>query len=62
MVLDSITEEIRKIRHELAARFDNDVHRIGANLRRQQEESNRPLIRLPPREPRHSGKGTAKPN
>ena len=47
-----ITEEIRRIRHELAARFDNDLDRIVDDLQRQQRESGREYIRLPKREPR----------
>jgi len=49
---DSPTEEIRAIRHELAAKFDNDVKRIGDDLRRRQKESGREYIRLPKRRPR----------
>ncbi len=47
-----ITEEIRTIRHELAAHFDNDLDRIVEDLRRQQRESGREYIRLPKRLPR----------
>ena len=47
-----ITDQIRAIRHELAARFDNDLDRIVADLRRQQRESGRDYIELPRREPR----------
>jgi len=46
---DSPTDEIRAIRHELAAKFDNDIKRIGDDLRRQQRESGREYIRLPRR-------------
>jgi hypothetical protein len=51
-MINPITEEIRAIRHELAARFDNDLHRIVADLQRQQRESGREYIRLPKRPPR----------
>jgi hypothetical protein len=51
---DGITEEIREIRHQLAARFDNDVDRIGADLRRREAESGRRIVRLPRRQPRHA--------
>ena len=47
-----ITEEIRRIRRELAARFDNDLDRIVDDLQRQQRESGREYIRLPKRGPR----------
>jgi len=46
------TEEIRAIRHELAAQFDNDLDRIVADLQRQQRESGREYITLPKRTPR----------
>jgi len=34
-----ITKQIRQIRHQLAAKFDNDLDRIFDDLRRQQRES-----------------------
>ena len=49
--MKSPTDEIRAIRHELAARFDNDIDRIFADLLRQQRESGRKYIRLPKRSP-----------
>ena len=52
MVRDSITEEIREIRHRLAEKFDNDVDRIGEDLRRRQGASGRRLVQLPKRPPR----------
>lgn len=51
MVHNPITEEIREIRHRLAAQFDNDVYRIGAEIRRRQAESNRRIVRRPKRQP-----------
>ena len=51
MIHDAITEEIRRIRHELAARFDNDIDRIAEDLQRQQRESGREYITLPKRPP-----------
>ena len=50
--MKSPTDEIRAIRHELAARFDNDLTKIAADLMRQQRESGRKYIRLPKREPK----------
>ena len=44
-------DEIRAIRRELAARFDNDVHRIAEDTRRRQRESGRTYISLPKRLP-----------
>ena len=51
MVPNPITEEIREIRHRLAAQFENDVFRIGAETRRRQTASGRRVIRLPSRTP-----------
>ena len=51
MVRNPITEEIRDIRHRLAAECDNDVYLIGAELRRRQAASGRRLVRLPKRTP-----------
>jgi hypothetical protein len=51
MTVNSITEEIRKIRHRLAAAQGNDVFRIGEELRRREQESGRNIVRLPKREP-----------
>jgi hypothetical protein len=52
MIRDTITESIRATRHALAAKFDNDIKRIGDDLRRQQKESARTIVRLPKRRPR----------
>ena len=49
----SPTDEIRAIRRELAARFDHDLNRIVADLRRQQRESGRVYMTLPKRPPRN---------
>ncbi len=51
MIRDSITEEIREIRRQLAARLDNDVDRIGDDLRRRESGSGRRIVRLPARSP-----------
>jgi hypothetical protein len=52
MFRDAITEEIREIRHQLAERFENDVDRIGDDLRRREASSGRRIVRLPKRPPR----------
>lgn len=49
--IPSPTEEIRAVRHALAAKFGNDLQRIVDDLRRQQRESGREYIRLPKRLP-----------
>jgi len=51
MAHNPITEEIREIRHRLAAQCDDDVYRIGAELRRRQSVSGRRVVRLPKRTP-----------
>jgi hypothetical protein len=40
---DPIVEELHAIRREIAARFDNDVHRIAADARRRQAASGLPV-------------------
>jgi hypothetical protein len=52
MVDDPIVEEIRAIRHQLAAQFDNNIHRIAEDLQRKERESGRKYVTLPPRPPR----------
>lgn len=46
------TEEIRDARHRLAARFNNDLDRIVADLRRQESESDAAFVTLPSRSPK----------
>ena len=49
MPSDPITEEIRNIRDELAARFDNDVSRIFADVREREATDGRTYVTLPKR-------------
>ena len=51
MIKKPIVEEIREIRHRLAAQFDNDVYQIGAEIRRGQAASRRRVVRRPRRKP-----------
>jgi len=51
MIDNPIIEEIREIRHRLAAQFGNDVFRIGAEIRRGQSASGHRVVRRPRREP-----------
>lgn len=44
---DSIVEEVRKARTEHAAQFDNDLHRIVADLKSRQKRHGSRLVRLP---------------
>jgi len=46
---DCITEEIRGIRRELAARFDNDVVRIFADARQRERSDGCVYVTLPKR-------------
>jgi hypothetical protein len=59
---DPITEEIRAIRHALAAKFDNDIHRIGEDIRQRELASGRKFVQLPKRPlrpmPRVNGEDT----
>lgn len=50
MIIDP-TEDIKRIRRALAAKFDNDVARIGEDIRLQQRLSGRVYITLPKRHP-----------
>lgn len=62
MYHDPITEEIRELRHQLAERFDNDIDRIGEDLRRREAESGRRIVRRPKRAPRPTAVQTPQPS
>lgn len=49
MIEDPIVKEIRQIRRAYAERFNNDVHAICEDLRRQERESDREF--RPPSQP-----------
>ncbi len=52
---DEIVEEVRRARHEHAAKFGNDLAAIFADLKektKQARESGRKVVSLPPRRPR----------
>jgi hypothetical protein len=49
MIVDPITEEIREIRHALAAQYGNDLNRIFDALQNSERESGRQFISLPMR-------------
>ena len=46
---DSITDEIRATRHNLASRFGNDLNLILADIRRRESSDGRQYVTLPPR-------------
>lgn len=56
---DPIIEEIRRIKHEFAARFNFDVHAIGEEIRRLERESGREIV-MPPKRPRRPEAAIAK--
>lgn len=49
MTEDPIVAEFRKVRHEHAAKFNNDIAAIFADIRRQEKESGRQYVSFPPR-------------
>ena len=49
MISDSITDEIRGIRHALAAQFGNDLDLILADIRRREASDGRTYVSLSPR-------------
>ena len=61
---DSIIEEIRRIREEHAAKFNYDPKAIFADLKRQEEQSDKTFVSFParriqpvertPKKPRHA--------
>jgi hypothetical protein len=42
-------DEILAIKRRLAAKFDNDIHRIAEDIRRRQSDDGRVVVSLPPR-------------
>lgn len=46
---DPIVDEVRKARAEHAARFDNDLNRIVADLQTRQKRHGSRLVRLQPK-------------
>ena len=52
----TIVDEVREIREKLAAEFNYDIARIGADAQRREKKSGHPLIQPPKR----AGKRPAK--
>lgn len=48
---DEIVEEVRRVREELASKFDHDIDAIIANARKEQEISDRKVVSFPPKRP-----------
>lgn len=51
MWTDEIVEETRKAREEYAAKFNYDLEAIYEDLKRQEQQSQRKIVSLPPKEP-----------
>ncbi len=51
MCADKIVEETRKAREEYAAKFNYDLEAIFEDLKRQEQQSQRKIVSLPPKEP-----------
>jgi hypothetical protein len=51
MWIDMIVEETRKIREEHAAKFNFDLKAIYEDLKNQENESDREVVALSPKEP-----------
>ena len=49
MLQDEIVEEIHRIRDEYAKSFNYDLKAIFADLQKQQAESGREVVKLPPK-------------
>ena len=49
MTTDSITDDIRRIRHGLAAQFGNDLDAILADIRKREALDGRTYVSLSPR-------------
>lgn len=61
MPSDPITEEIRNIRHNLAAQFGNDISRIFADARQREASDGRTYVTLPKRPARTQAATNAGP-
>lgn len=51
MSSDPIVAEIHRIREQIAARFNYDVHAIGEYARQRDAASGQEVVRRPPRRP-----------
>lgn len=49
MTEDPIVAAVRKVRHEHAAKFNNDIAAICDDIRRQEKESGQKYVSYPPR-------------
>lgn len=47
---DEIVEEVRKVRDEYAAKFNYDLDAIYGDIKKQEKQTRRKVISLPPKE------------
>jgi hypothetical protein len=47
---DEIVEEVRKVRDEYAAKFNYDLDAIYEDIKKQEKQTRRKVISLPPKE------------
>jgi hypothetical protein len=57
MFRDPIVEEVRAARQRHAKQFGYDLRRIAEDLRKRQEQSQRPVVPFPPKPPRRKTSG-----
>ncbi len=50
---DEIVEEVRRVRHEHAAKFGNDLAAIFADMQERTRKSGRKVVSFPPRPVSH---------
>ncbi len=53
---DPIVQEVRRVREEMAAKFNYDVRAIVRHLQKEQKHSGRKAVRLPPKKLLASGR------
>lgn len=51
MIEDPIVKEVREVRERHAARFNYDLKKITEDLKRQEEQSGKKIVSLPPKRP-----------
>lgn len=49
---DEIVEEVRKVRLEYAAKFNNDLEAIFKDIKEQEAKSDREVVSRPPKKPK----------
>ncbi len=49
MMKDPLVDEVRKVRHEHAAKFNFDLHAICEDFKKIEKECGHPVVTLPPK-------------